>query len=386
MQMDHEVKELKQQLDLAQSQVDNRQQSDGEDRVLRIRQYPVSESFNTSKDFNRADMLNSSKHYLQLPEVAEENFLMNESTPEFFGPDPHQGWEEIAQRANTESEDNCKEVRCIEVEESRMDKKIGPEEKVGQLPLREVMNEDAVTSTQKGTKETISDDAIKYPLKGPKAMKEDAVSYPQKQTEKVMNEDAVSSLENEAKELGNANVDYTYDDLKQKIMSMQKAINCLISFCPSDQSPCSSEGYMPNTGGLKLVRSRSCKPNLMTMPSYHCSEKTERNRSTIPPGLAKDFPGRPEGSHHKIVASKFGANIGNLSRKSSQDSFTSDFSESQNSDNYDSDDTRSILSFATGSNISTSRPKKKSVRKQNLSLSLNILLFLMQISCRLTVI
>ncbi|KAK7860341.1 kinesin-like protein kin-7i [Quercus suber] len=168
--MDQEVNELKQQLDLAQSQVENRQQSDGEDRILRIHDYSVLESLNlvnpphlnlsprTSnmpRDFDETNMLNSSQNYQQIP---EDNFLLD-STPKFVGPVPYKVWEEIAQRADAESEDSCKEVRCIEVEESQMDEKIeatpslhGPKEIAGQFPLQEVMKEDAVTSPQEGVK------------------------------------------------------------------------------------------------------------------------------------------------------------------------------------------------------------------------------------------
>lgn len=34
----------------------------------------------------------------------------------YFGPDPTRGWEKQAQRTDTSSEENCKEVQCIETE------------------------------------------------------------------------------------------------------------------------------------------------------------------------------------------------------------------------------------------------------------------------------
>lgn len=392
--MDQEVNELKQQLDLAQSQVENRQQSDGEDRILRIHDYSVLESLNlvnpphlnlsprTSnmpRDFDEPNTLNSSQNYQKIP---EDNFLLD-STPKFVGPNPYKVWEEIAQRADAESEDSCKEVRCIEVEESQMDEKIeatpslhGPKEIAGQLPLQEVMkedtvtspqkgvkeamSEDAITSPQKGTKEAMSEDAITSPQKGPKkAMNEDEILSPYKQYKKVMNERALSSLEKEAKELSkNANVDCTYDDLKQKIQSMQKAISCLISFCPSELSPSSSEAFMTKSGSLKLTRSRSCKPSLSPMPSYNF-EKAERNENSLPVLLPKVFHERPEDDQQKIAASKFSSNVGKLSRKSSQSSFKSDWTESQYSDKSDSEDTRSILSFATETSEAARRQSKK---------------------------
>ncbi|XP_065632270.1 kinesin-like protein KIN-7I [Quercus suber] len=372
-----EVNELKQQLDLAQSQVENRQQSDGEDRILRIHDYSVLESLklgnpphlnlspgtrNMPRDFDETNTLNSSQNYQQIP---EDNFLLD-STPKFVGPVPYKVWEEIAQRADAESEDSCKEVRCIEVEESQMDEKIeatpslhGPKEIAGQLPLQEVMKEDAVTSPQEGVKEAMSEDAITSPQKGPKkAMNEDAILSPYKQYKKVMNERALSSLEKEAKELSNANVDCTYDDLKQKIQSMQKAISCLISFCPSEQSPSSSEAFMTKSGSLKLTRSRSCKPSLSPMPSYNF-KKAERNENSLPVLLPKVFHERPEDNQQKIAASKFSSSVGKLSRISSQSSFKSDLTESQYSDKSDSEDTRSILSFATESSEAARRQSKK---------------------------
>lgn len=62
----------------------------------------------------------------QFPENNEEQFLSDDTSPrlyieKYFGPDPCQGWEKIAQETNKNFEDDCKDVQCIEIDFTKRD-------------------------------------------------------------------------------------------------------------------------------------------------------------------------------------------------------------------------------------------------------------------------
>lgn len=110
--MEKQIIELTWQRDLAQSRVETLLQSAGEDQVSKTDEYSVTDSVdatyltcNLSKEFHEAIAPNSDKHYLELSDNPEENFLLDDSTPQFVGPDPCLGWEEIAARTDEESKD-----------------------------------------------------------------------------------------------------------------------------------------------------------------------------------------------------------------------------------------------------------------------------------------
>ncbi|KAH7523548.1 hypothetical protein FEM48_Zijuj06G0023600 [Ziziphus jujuba var. spinosa] len=131
-QMDKEIKELTRQRDLAQSQVKTMLTPVVENRASRVDNNSSSgfdyfhldtKARDVSKRIDRPRLSNSSNHQRQLSQNSEDNFLLDCSTPKFAGPDPCQGWEEVAQSVDEESEAICKEVRCIEKEDSRVDHK-----------------------------------------------------------------------------------------------------------------------------------------------------------------------------------------------------------------------------------------------------------------------
>ncbi|KAF5455823.1 hypothetical protein F2P56_025358 [Juglans regia] len=397
--MDQEIQELTRQCELARARAETRRQLTREDQVSGTNEYPVLEpSALANPCFDQVNPRtcrpNYNKHYQQFAENPE-NFLWDIKSS---SPDPYEGWEETAGIDYEKSEDSCKEVRCIEVDEPRMDQKIeaplflsSPEERIGHLFLREVVNADAVTSPQKGpmeemneevmspqkrSKKATDEDAVPYPhirsenitnedavsyphkrsesfmnedavsyphIRSEKITNEDAVSYPQKRSESFMNEDALSSPENGSRDPGDVN-DSAYDDLKQKIQSMQKAISCLISFCPSEQSPSHSEANTFRSRSMNFGRSRSCRA--VVMP--------------IRPAAFEDLPGRPACPQKTLSAPRISASYGNLSRKDSQISLTSAFTEAQNSDKSDdSEDARSVLSYATVANEEAHPQSKK---------------------------
>lgn len=74
---------------------------------------------NLSRFSNRHEDLSIKEHEDSFPEPSDEQFLCGNTSPtmaleKYFGPDPTRGWEKLAQRIDSSSEDNCKEVQCIE--------------------------------------------------------------------------------------------------------------------------------------------------------------------------------------------------------------------------------------------------------------------------------
>ncbi|KAF2310053.1 hypothetical protein GH714_006347 [Hevea brasiliensis] len=225
-QMDKEIKELTWQRDLAQSRAECLLRSIGEDRLSRVDENSASESSEVidpvclakNMDFEEASLLTPTAQILQIH--PEDNFLLDDSTPKFFGPDPCQGWEEISQRNNEEIEDICKEVRCIEMEEASINRKtegdvslLGSEEQEGKLVTTEVRIEGAAPSTQE-----------------------------------------------EDKELSHDNSYNSHDALKQKIQELYETINRL-------EQSASIEAAASSSKGLTWTRSKSRRTVLMTIPS-----------------------------------------------------------------------------------------------------------------------
>ncbi|XP_027356984.1 kinesin-like protein KIN-7J [Abrus precatorius] len=126
-QMDKEIKELTRQRDQFQSHVENFRHSAGKDRVSRVDKDSASESSRVAKNLPRMNSISenldtttnlsiSHEHLLQQTENSEDYFLLDGSSPTFGGPDPCQGWEEMASRA--ESQDNCEEVSKAESQDN----------------------------------------------------------------------------------------------------------------------------------------------------------------------------------------------------------------------------------------------------------------------------
>ncbi|KAK2990944.1 hypothetical protein RJ640_020921 [Escallonia rubra] len=288
--MDKEMKELIQQRDLAQSCVDDLLRSAGDNELSKPwvgpgqvfvhpeksawpDEYSASESSevvdplrldvasNTSRISDRYDGLNS-KCDVQLHENSEDQFLSDGTSPrlfmnKYFGPDPSHGWEKIAQQTDEHSEDNCKEVRCIEMKPNM---------------ARNIKSE------------------------------------------------TVTSPEKKARDSDHVNSDHTFEALKQKIQDMQTTIDLYVNPYPVEPSPCSSDTDMSDSRSINLTRSRSCRAILTTLSSSPSSEKAEKNEGTPPNGFEKDFPGRPEGSRVKLPDLKPSENNGNLSSEHSQTS------------------------------------------------------------------
>lgn len=297
-QMDKEIKELTHQRDLAQSYMKDLLQSVGEDHASRLRakadrlsqslvnaawvdEYSASESsdvynprssdtelssFNTPQYYENSKGMNSNtSNYVDLSEDSEDHFLYDDDissrlsicSPKFVGPDPFYSWEEVSQRNKDNSEDICKEVRCIEMEESS--RNINKEE-----PKADAFLADP----------GVEGETLTLTL--------------------VEKEDTTSTTGKGDAELIGIHTDQTYRALEQKVKEMQQTIDYLANFYHVEQSPCSTEADKFSSKSLKLNKSNSCTAILMNFqPSPQFNEK-EEIENPPPNRSVKEFTRRPE--------------------------------------------------------------------------------------------
>lgn len=127
MQMEKVISELTRERDLFQSSAQNKLQSAEKDQPLRVGKHSASELSGANNFLRRMDSasenLDITTSSLQHTGNSDDDFLLDGNSPTFVGPDPCQGWEEMASRA-AKPEDDCKEVPCIEVKEVETDHKV----------------------------------------------------------------------------------------------------------------------------------------------------------------------------------------------------------------------------------------------------------------------
>ncbi|KAG5239039.1 kinesin motor family protein [Salix suchowensis] len=90
-----------------------------------------------------------------------------------------------------------------------------------------------------------------------------------------------------------------YDVLEQRLHHVQGTIDALVSPCPDESSPEST------SRSLNLTRSMNCRENFTSDPSPGF-EKAEQIDSTPPNGFGENFTGRPAGPRRKIPPPDFG--------------------------------------------------------------------------------
>ncbi|KAH7849834.1 hypothetical protein Vadar_023611 [Vaccinium darrowii] len=310
--MDKEIQELKNQRDHAQSSVHNLLQSVSEYKVSRslaehgqlvvpympntssLDEYSASDSSevvdplrsdatsNPSHFSDIYDSHNSNKTDFDLLDQCEDQFLSNGISPrrvidELFGPDPSQGWEMTSQKHEEDSEDQCKEVRCIEVEKSSVKSNFKPD-----APL------------------------------SPENFKHDAPISP-----KNFKPEATLSPKKEVGDLSHVQSDPTCEALKKKIQELQKTIDYLVSSYIMEQSSSSSESdHTSGRRSMSLYRSRSCRAVLMPIASSPLLEKADHTENTLPNHLEKDFPRKPEVDYElKLSGLKSVSSVAKLSGK-----------------------------------------------------------------------
>ncbi|XP_027902854.1 kinesin-like protein KIN-7I [Vigna unguiculata] len=125
--MENVIKELTRERDLFQSSAQNKLQSAEKDQPIRVGKDSASGLSGANNFLRRMDSasenLDITTSSLQHTGNSDDDFLLDGNSPTFVGPDPCQGWEEMASRAAA-PEDDCKEVPCIEVKEVEIDHKI----------------------------------------------------------------------------------------------------------------------------------------------------------------------------------------------------------------------------------------------------------------------
>ena len=129
--------------------------------------------------------------------------------------------------------------------------------------------------------------------------------------------DAISSPSKGSKDLCHSDKDDIHEALEQKIQAMRKTIERLFSIFPKEPSLSFNEAGISKSRSLRLNKSKSCKSVIMTIPSQWFDE-TKQNEDTMPNGVDKDFPGRPEDLSQKLDEMEFDEGMQNFSRQSSQ--------------------------------------------------------------------
>uniref|UniRef100_A0A2N9I3L9 Kinesin-like protein n=1 Tax=Fagus sylvatica TaxID=28930 RepID=A0A2N9I3L9_FAGSY len=229
----------------------------------------------------------------QLPHF-EENFVQTNSSPRLSVTVPtfvgtHQYQEETEEQTDEKSEDLCKEVRCIEMEEPSTN------QYEDSSPKRYVNSNMLDSSLNRYVNSNMSSPAANTATSG------------------------VTVVDNG----GSANQELgSHSPLLKEDKVLNSFVPDFVVPSPEKASPWLMEKDTPSSNCLRLTRSRSCKARLMTsyMPWF---EKVEKHENTPPIWFEKDFTGRPEGLQMKLSTLNYGAIIDKLSRSNSQTSMGS---------------------------------------------------------------
>lgn len=226
----------------------------------------------------------SDENFFQLPDF-QQRLLQTMSSPQFsgsvrnsVGTDQHQ--EEVEEYTDEKSEDLCKEVRCIEMEEPSTNRCVDSN-------MSDLSPSKHVNSNTSSPGANTATSGLTVDLDGDRA-----------------NPELGSPFLNKDTELKSFHPDFVIPS-------------------PEKPSPWLMEEDMSSSRCLRLPRSRSCKASLMTSLSSSAFEKIEKDEKTPPIGFERDFIGRPVGLQMKISTLMFGANIDSFSRSNSQASVSS---------------------------------------------------------------
>ncbi|TYH64738.1 hypothetical protein ES332_D06G007900v1 [Gossypium tomentosum] len=383
-QMAKEIEELTQQRDLAQSRVENLLLSVREVQMLKSGEYssnssevtnvPCTVDYSNHKDIvtPSVPITNNNNQYDGHPENSEEECHLDGITTKFVEPDPSKGWDKVAQKIDEKFEDNCKEVRCIEFEDSSIE--MNEKEKVASLnpennegkPTVET-NElwiDHVEDGKPATKEAVIKEIEADNLSSDPEEEQGKVSLTETELsiEKQEGDDLSSNPKENVEDLRSSHVnkDETCEALKQKVQELQKTIKFLVRYHIMGDSPALLDAA---SSASSMSRSRSCKAIVTTMPSSPRFEKSQQNE-TVPTftEAEKDFIERAKTLSQKLSNSKDDNRNEKMSRCNSQASITSGSTEEQSVKDIDVEETCSEVnfpprpwkSFASGSKRRTS--------------------------------
>ncbi|XVF45379.1 hypothetical protein PTKIN_Ptkin02bG0201300 [Pterospermum kingtungense] len=276
--MEKEIRELTKQRDLAQSRVEDllriirNDQDSGQ--LARINYHPNHQAGDTWEDDTESGS-NLEEPYHEPLNNHEDHSIS----------DSEQSLDETPGEIADDLEEYCKEVQCIEAEESEKDNN----SESRNLPSG--ASEGTMASTLYGDGELAAQETISTPVNG------------DRETNHIQNGS-------------------TYDALEQRLHNVQKTVDSLVSSYP-DKSPSDDWGAdLSSSRSLKLSRSWSCRADVIGGASSPFADR-EHIESTPPNGLERNFPGRPEGYRKKFSSLNYGVNGGTLSRNNSQSSLGS---------------------------------------------------------------
>ncbi|KAJ7978528.1 Kinesin-like protein [Quillaja saponaria] len=275
--MEKEIRELTKQRDLAQSRAED---------LLRM----VANDQDSRQDGDTWEDDCSASESSSMPDPRLNVGIRKFNNPHYNGEDarsnPEEAYHQLQENADDISQsdgdpdDYCKEVRCVEMEESRGGNS-------GYLALSTSEN-GMSASTWYGDGNVTGQETRLAPVNGDRE---------------------VSQTQN----------NIAYGALEQRLHDVQMTIGSLVNPNFDEQSSQAKSENMSNTSSLKLTRSWSCRGNLMT-DSPDIAGDTE---STPPNGFEKGFLGRPESFGQRIPPLNYGANGIRLSRNDSQSSVES---------------------------------------------------------------
>ncbi|KAF3633416.1 kinesin-like protein KIN-7F [Capsicum chacoense] len=354
-QLEKEIKDLLLQRDIAQSQIkdllkqlgdDVKQVSFGHYPNLRVKRSPDYQSpmqqNSILRDPRYIDLdvrarsighsrCSSEDQFIHVPEFEETIFRNNTFPMLLVGSsnnsrsDSCQGWDEAEKQSNETSEDLCKEVRCIETEQSSvkgtqefnysfLENGVFPTfvttingEKTNQGTISPLynMNRRSVTPLQKQNGElkpsAFKDDqesvSSSFFEEGRKSHR-DSVSFPLRfeqalESPKCKNDKEPVSL------------------LLKKEKEEAKLVFVHSSNAPPEKlsSPCDLNGDLSSNRNLKLCRSTSCKASLITDRYSPYLKESNRNKNTPPSDSERNFNSRPQDSEIRMSPLNHGSDV-----------------------------------------------------------------------------
>ncbi|XVF36008.1 hypothetical protein REPUB_Repub19eG0020900 [Reevesia pubescens] len=271
--------------------------------------------YNKQRDTVAPSVPSANNQYLGLPEKFEEDFLLKGITPKFVWHDPCKGWEDIAQKMDKESEDNCKEVRCIEIEDSsiKMNEKaelssLSPENNEGKLAMEEAnfkkieTGELSIHLEEQERKLATTEDVIK------ETEANNFSTAPEEEEGKVaLTEEGDGLSTDPGENEGKLEMTITMNENVAVTGAQGHVLR-------SRKSPSFSD--VSSSSSTRMSRSRNCRAVVTTMPSSAYFEKAEQNESTpSSTGVERtSFKDLEDFTRQKLSGLKYDNRNGNMSR------------------------------------------------------------------------
>ncbi|GAV73357.1 Kinesin domain-containing protein/DUF3490 domain-containing protein [Cephalotus follicularis] len=313
--MEKEIRELTKQRDLAQSRVadlldvikhdQNSQQSTGTGHYSN-QQAALEDEFSASEssglfDSHQLDVAdrrpryyetesgsNAEEPYHQLQGNYEDDYLSDgTSSPPTIGKKfVRSNSGQNLERTADDPDEYCKEVQCIEMNESSRDKNLESR------ALSNDENEGILALTVHG--DDLNGDATAQEITSTPGLGDRGVSH-----------------------ISNG---FTYSALDLRLDHEREALDSLVSPYPDILSSRAREAELSSSSSMKLTRSWSCRANLVNGSSSPCFEKEEQIESTPHNRLEKNCTGRPHSVRRKFPPLNYGDNTLSLSRNGSMSS------------------------------------------------------------------